>query len=343
MVEKIFNIAVIGCSSMAKGHMDGIRDNKNARLYAICGTDEENLALRAKEFNIDKVYTDYNILVNDPEVDAVILVVPDQLHLEMTEKFLRAGKAVLCEKPMALTIEECEEMMRIEKETGGKLMVGQIARCNPSFVKAKELIDSGRIGELMFVESEYAHNYGRYRGFADWRVVPERHPFIGGGCHAVDMLRWIAGDPTEVSAYGNNKSLTDWPVDDSTVAIFKFPNNVIGKVFVSIGCKRNYTMRSVFYGTKGTIIADAKASYVQLFEDNEELGQHYADPNPQMVLVVPKDHNTTQEITDFLNALATDSPMPVKSYDGASTVAVCCAAVESCKTGMPVKIRYPKA
>ena len=102
-------------------------------------------------------------------------------------------------------------------------------------------------------------------------------------------------------------------------------------------------MRSVFYGTKGTIIADAKASYVQLFEDNEELGQHYADPNPQMVLVVPKDHNTTQEITDFLNALATDSPMPVKSYDGASTVAVCCAAVESCKTGMPVKIRYPKA
>ena len=343
MSKKIFNIAVIGCSSMAKLHMAGVAKNENARLYAICGTDEKSLKQRAEEFGVSYTTADYNELVADPKVDAVVLVTPDQIHREMTEKFLRAGKAVLCEKPMALNVEDCEAMMKVEKETGVKLMIGQICRANPRFAKMKEIIDSGRIGELTFVESEYAHNYRNARGFEDWRVVPERHPFIGGGCHAVDLLRWLAGDPTEVTAYSNKKCLTDWPVDDNTVAIFKFPNNVIGKVFVSIGCMRNYTMRTVIYGTKGTLICENKSPYVQLFETNEELGCRFSDENPQMIYANYKDHNATKEISDFISALVEDRPMPVSSYDGASTVAVCCAAVESAKEGKQVTIKYPNA
>ena len=342
MSEKIFNVAFIGCSGMAKLHIDGAAKIPNVHLYAICGIDEKQLAYRLEEHKFDVVTRDYNDLVNDPKVDVAVIITPDQLHVEMATKFMKAGKAVLCEKPMALTVEECEEMMRVEKETGAPLMVGQIARCSYDFRKAKELIDEGRIGELTFVESEYAHNYEKARGFADWRVVPERHGFIGGGCHAVDLLRWIAGDPTEVTAYANNKYLTDWPVDDNTIAIFKFPNNVIGKVFVSIGCKRPYTMRSVFYGTKGTIICESKVPYIKLYETNEELGRKYADKEPIYINVTPSDHNTEQEMRDFIAALTKGEPSPVSSYDGASTVAVCCAAVESTKTGAPVKIRYPK-
>ena len=342
MAKKILNIAVVGCSGMAKLHMKGVAENEHARLYAICGTDEESLKLRASEFGVERTTTDYNELVSDPEIDAVVLVTPDGLHLEMTEKFLKAGKAVLCEKPMALTVEECEEMMRVESETGGKLMIGQICRVNPRFAKMKEIIDSGRIGELMFVESEYAHNYTNARGFADWRVDPKRHPFIGGGCHAVDLLRWLAGDPTEVTAYSTKKSLLDWPVDDNTIAIMKFPNGVIGKVFVSIGCMRNYTMRTVIYGTKGTLICEGKTPYVQLFENNEEVGARFSDENPQMIYSNYKDHNAVKEIENFIDALVTGADMPISSYDGASTVAVCCAAVESAKEGKSVEIKYPK-
>ena len=129
------------------------------------------------------------------------------------------------------------------------------------------LIDAGRIGELFFVESEYAHDYSTAaRGWNDWRVDSNRprEPYLGGGCHAVDLLRWIAGNPSEIMAYSNHKCLTDWPVDDCTISMMKFPNNVIGKVFVSIGCKRDYTMRSVFYGTRGTIIADNTLSLIHI-------------------------------------------------------------------------------
>ena len=338
-MKKKLNVAVIGCSEMGKIHLKGVVANENANLYAICDLEESRLEDCKTLFNPQKTLTDYRELVTDPLVDAVILVVPDQVHLEMTAAFLKAGKAVLCEKPMALTMEECQRMMQVEKETGGKLMIGQVCRFTPAFVKTKQLIDEGRIGELMFVESEYAHNYTGARGHNDWRVVPERHGFIGGGCHAVDLLRWIAGNPTEAFAYASHKGLPDWPADDTAVALFKFPNNVPGKVFVSIGCKRNYTMRSVFYGTKGTIICDNTSPTLTLFEDAK--GKSYT--TPEEISVAIDNHNTVDEIKLFLDALTSGTPMPISSIEGASTVAVCCAAVESSKLGMPVQIKYPKA
>ncbi len=340
MEKKVVNFAVIGCSGMASYHMQGLVGKEGIKLYALCDPAEEHLAQRKEEFGVELAVTDYRELVKDPNVDAVVLVVPDKLHLPMTKAFLEAGKAVLCEKPMCLTIEECEEMMRIEKATGGKLMIGQVCRCTPAFRMAKELIDAGRIGELVFVESEYAHNYGVARGYNDWRVDPDRHGFIGGGCHAVDLLRWIAGDPTEVYAHANHKILTDWPVDDTSIAIYQFPNNVMGKVFVSIGCRRDYTMRSVFYGTKGTIICDNTSDHLKLFEDDEANGKDYTQA--QILPVEINNHNVSAEIDQFVDAILAGKAMPVSSMEGASTVAVCCASVESARLHKPVAIRYPK-
>ena len=341
MEKNKWNIAIVGCSGMGRQHAYGALKNERAVLYGLCDSAPERLKDMADEFKPRVAVTDYRELVTDPELDAVILVVPDQLHLEMTEAFLRAGKAVLCEKPMALSLEECEKMIAIERETGGKLMIGQVCRFTPAFVMAKELVSSGRIGELMFVESEYAHNYTGARGYNDWRVVPERHGFIGGGCHAVDLLRWIAGDPVEVFGYANHKGLPDWPTDDTAIAVYKFPNNVMGKVFVSIGCRRNYTMRSVFYGTKGTIICDNKSDHLTLFEADEN-DSHSSYNTPQLLPIKLADHNTTGEIEMFLDALTAGKPMPVSSVEGASTVAVCVATVEATKSGKPVQIRYPR-
>lgn len=339
MSKNILNIAVIGCSGMSKLHMEGVLKNEKAYLYGICDIAPERLEPFKKDFpNCKKYVTDYREFVNDPEVDAVVIVTPDQVHLEQTSAFLKAGKAVLCEKPMALNMEECQEMIRVEKETGGKLMVGQICRHTPGFIAAKKLVDEGKIGELVFVESEYAHNYTHARGYNDWRVVPERHGFIGGGCHAVDLLRWIAGDPTEVYAHSNHKIMLDWPTDDTVIGIYKFPNGVAGKVFVSIGCKRNYTMRSVFYGTKGTIICDNTSPEITLFTELREDG-NFCDPTPIPVDI--NNHNATAEIEAFVDALINDKPMPVSSKEGAYTVAVCCSTVESYQTGKVVEIVYP--
>ena len=343
MENKKLNIVVIGCSGMGEQHMRGIIAKEAAELYAICDIDEARLNNCKEKYNVAIAVTDYKALVDDPNIDAAVIVLPDQLHLEVTEAFLRAGKDVLCEKPMALTMEECEQMMKVEKETGRKLMIGQVCRCTPAFALTKKLISEGAIGELFFVESEYAHDYAVARGSNDWRVNPERHGIIGGGCHAVDLLRWIAGDPSEVFAYANHKCLTDWPVDDCTIAVMQFPNNVAGKVFTSIGCKRDYTMRSCFYGTTGTIICDNTSPTITIYQvgDGEKIDGKRSYTIPKQIPVEINNHNITLEIDQFVDALVNETPLPVTSMEGAKTVAVCRAAVESAATHALVQVKYP--
>lgn len=336
MAKNNLNVAVIGCSGMGRAHMLGVTEKEGATLYAICdNATDDRLEKCKEEYNVPIAVTDYRELVNDENIDAVVIVTPDQRHLEMTVAFLRAGKDVLCEKPMALSVGDCVEMRRAEKETGRRLMIGQVCRYTPAFVMAKELVASGRIGELFFVESEYAHNYTNSRGYNDWRVSPERDGFIGGGCHAVDLLRWIAGDPTEVYAHANHKCLNDWPTNDCTIAIYKFPNDVKGKVFVSTGCRRNYTMRSVFYGTKGTIVCDNTSPTLTIFE-----GDEYDKPVELPVEI--NNHNISAEIDAFITSLLEDKDIIVSSAEGANTVVVCRATIESAAKGTPINIVYPE-
>ena len=150
------------------------------------------------------------------------------------------------------------------------------------------------------LESEYAHNY-RYMdsiGSKNWRKDPRRDPLLGGGCHAVDLIRWNVNAPMdEAFAYGTKKGLSDWPLDfDSYFCLFKFKNGIIGKVMCSIGLSRTYTMRSVFYGTKGTIICDNTSgklliSSVPLYGD---ASANYTDFAELPVSV--NNHNVTAQV-----------------------------------------------
>ena len=339
-MSKKFNVVMIGCGAIADFHLQGVLAKEECELYAVCDSaTDDRLERRAKKYGAPRMVKDYKELVDDPNVDIAIVATPDYSHKEIACAFLRAGKQVLLEKPMALVAEDCEEMRKVEKETGNRLMVGQVVRYNPNFKKAKQLVDSGAIGELVFVESEYAHDYMRSRGYDDWRVNPLREGVIGGGCHAIDFLRWVAGNPTEVFAYSTHKYLTDWPVNDTTIAVYKFPNEVIGKVFCSIGVKRDYTMRTCLYGTEGTIIFESRGTEMKLYQVDKR-GVLYTIP--RLLPCQPKGHNMMDEVSDFVDAILQGKPNPISSMEGASTVAVCRATVESAKLGQPVQIKYPE-
>ena len=163
---------------------------------------------------------------------------------------------------------------------------------------------------------------------------------MGGGCHAVDLLRWIAGDPEEVMSYSTHKTFENvTPYDDTHVAIMKFPNQVIGKVFVSVSCKRNYTMRSVFYGTKGTIIVDNTSPTMTVFKMDVFPGMD----KHTMPITIPVDinnHNATGEFKDFYDIIVNDKPVSTTVYEGANTIAACMAIIDSAERGEIVKPQY---
>ena len=341
---KKINIGIIGAGSFSSIHLDGLERISEANVCAICDLDEANAKNAAQKYSIPFWCTDYHDILKKTEIDAVIVVTGDQAHRQATVDALNVGKHVLCEKPMALCMDDCKAMIEASEKSAKKLMIGQICRYTPGFIKAKELVESGEIGELFYVESEYAHDYSKIGGNGGWRVTPERHPFIGGACHAMDLLRWIAGDPHEVFAYSNHKILTDWPVDDCTIAVMKFPGDVIGKVFNSVGCKRAYTMRTCLYGSKGTIVVDNTTPLLDLYKadvkgSERDFGRDWQ--NMKIQLIVPIDnHNTYGEIKEFIDCIVNDKDIVMTGKQGASTVSACLSVVESAKTGMPVKVNY---
>lgn len=341
MEKKKIGIIGLGIGSF---YITAISNIKSAVVTAICDTDVALLEKVAKENSITKTYTDYRDLLREGDVDAVCICTPDHFHCQMVKDALAAGKHILCEKPLALHTNECAEMLEASKRSDRILMVGQVCRFTPSFMLAKKLVDSGMIGELYFVESEYAHDYSQMVN--NWRRDPAnmRHPVTGGGCHAVDLLRWIAGNPIEVYALTNKKCLTDWPCDDSAISVLKFPNNVMGKVYVSTGCKRDYTMRTVLYGTKGTIITDNTSPTLSLFVDSlegiTEIAGLKMKKIEHKIPVSINNHNFRSEVNDFCAVLNGEHPLEVTAWEGAATVAVCEAIIASAESGNPETVAY---
>lgn len=333
-MDKKLKVANIGMK-FGMSHVEGARDF-GAEIALLCDSNEENLRFAGERYGIpeDRWITDYKDIIDNEDIDVVTVATPDQQHVKISCDLLRAGKHVLCEKPLALTREDITEMVRVSDECDAKFMVGQICRFTPAFEKAKEIIESGTIGEVYFIESEYAHDYMKLCD--DWRADPFRHGVIGGGCHAVDLIRWLVGDPQEVFAYGTHKLLPMVSYDDATIAVMKFGENVMGKVFVSTGCKRDYTMRTVIYGTKGTLICDNTSPTMTLFTTDEEGVVLPA----QTVDVVVNNHNAAKEFEVFADAILNNKPVMTDAREGAKTVAVCLAIVESAKTGVPVKPDY---
>ncbi len=282
------------------------------------------------------VDTDDEVINSD--VDIVIVASPDNFHVEQSVKALEAGKHVICEKPLAQSVAECRKIIDAVEKSGKFFMVGQVCRYAPGFKTAKHLIDQGRIGEIYYIESEYAHDYNKVRGYRDWRVDPvvKREGFIGGGCHALDLTRWIVGDPTEVFCYMNHKCQPDWPARDTGVAVAKFENDVIGRIFVSQGVKRPYTMRTVINGTRGTIICDNTSDHIQLCEESvyDVSGKLAFTQVPVLV----SSHNVDAELAEFIEYLDKGEQCPTDVYEGTKTVAFGEAAIKSADTGLPVKV-----
>lgn len=333
-MEKKLVVANIGMK-FGMSHVEGAM-SYGAEIAAICDCNEENLRFAGERYGIpeEKWVTDYMDIVNNKDINVVSVAIPDQQHKKVCCDLLRAGKHVLCEKPLALTREDVEEIIKVADETGCKFMVGQICRFTPAFEKAKEIIEEGTIGEIYFIESEYAHDYMKI--LEEWRADPKRHGVIGGGCHAVDLIRWLAGDPKEVFAYGTHKLLPKVDYDDATIAIMKFDENTAGKVFVSTGCKRDYTMRTVIYGTKGTLICDNTSPTMTLFTTDEEGVTQPAET----IEIEVNNHNAAKEFSVFADAILNDKPVLTDAREGAKTVEVCLSIIESAKTGKIVEPDY---
>lgn len=256
MSERKLGIAIHGAGWVAHAHAASWRKNPQARIVSISDVDRQRAASFAAEFGLDcDVRDDYQQMLDDPRVDVVDITGPSQVHAQQGIAAARAGKHLLVEKPMGLTLAEMRALRDAVAEAGVKSVAGFVLRWNPAVETIRTLVGSGAIGQLVYAEVDYWH-----------RMRPTHHAWnlhsrkqTGGsamllvGCHAVDTLRWLTGDEVvEVSAVGNNpRELFEYPAN--VAAVLRFRSGMIGKTSVLLDCEVPYQFNMDLAGTEGVI------------------------------------------------------------------------------------------
>lgn len=257
-MEKI-KWGVLGTAGIAKGcTIPGMLLSENCMLYAIAGRSMDKALAYQQEFGFQKAYGSYEALLADPQVEAVYIPLPNQLHYEWTIKALQAKKHVLCEKPLAPTARQVAEMHAAAKENGVFLMEAYAYLHSP-FIKAiKEDLDSGIIGEPLYLESEFiTSDY-------DLSNIRMRRETCGGstydlGCYCTTMAMWMFGEaPEKVQA---TAAFSEENIDTLTTAILTFPGGkkaaLTCGMLLSTG--KDYRIdRLIIHGTKGCIKSDVQ-------------------------------------------------------------------------------------
>jgi UDP-N-acetylglucosamine 3-dehydrogenase len=323
-------IGIIGLR-MGYAQFTQLKDMPDVDLIAVCDLDETVVQRVERDFGVPLATTDYREVVAHPDVDIVSVATPDYLHVEQSVAALENGKHVMVEKPMARTVEECEAMVAAGREAGRLLMVAHVARFYSMFQQIKTWCEDGTLGEPYHVYASYIHNYEQIPGFDGWRFDPEkRHQLIGGGCHALDLARWLGGEVAEVSCYANHYNIPVLKTDDHFNINLKFESGCVGHVTVSVGCTHPYNMDCHVWGTKGTVMASNTT-------DTAKLCLRQTDRHKWMDFPAARESKgIAAEFQVLIDAIRSGETPDSDGVSGARTVALGWAAIESANEGQPM-------
>lgn len=327
-----------------------INRSRDAELAAIWDDNRERGETAARKYGT-VFEPDLDRLLTRDDVDAVAICSENVRHADHTEAAAKAGKHVLCEKPMATTLEDCDRMIKACKDAGVMYMQTFPKRFDPVYVKIKELLDEGAIGRIGTVRMRHGHYFALVKEWmdnkdADWL----RDPVAGGGgafldegIHAADVLRWLFGDPISVTAVIDNV-LVPMEVDDNGAAIWRFDSGVIA-IHQSNWTDLAATNTLEIYGEAGVIIQQySDCSSTRIMGEISQPLMMYSKKNGSMGWEVfdlpihfPAYHETVP--LKFVEALLDGTEPPVTGEDGKKALEMILGAYQSAREERTV--RFP--
>ncbi|MFC4322065.1 Gfo/Idh/MocA family protein [Litchfieldia salsa] len=336
-------VAVIGCGSIAKHrHLPEYAQNKQVEIVAVCDIVEERVNEFATKYDAI-AYTSYEELLANQDIDIVSVCTPNYLHASISVAALKAGKHVLCEKPMATSKEEAEEMIREAEAAGKKLMIAHNQRFVPAHQKARELIEKGELGKLYSFRSAFGHG-GPERWSVDGKdswFFRKEEAFIGAmgdlGVHKTDLLRYILGEEfVEVGAFVETSSKKNADVDDSAVCVLKTENGIIGTLAASWSYVAKEDNSTIIYGEKATLrlLDDPINSLVIQYIDGAVVKYELGGIQTNDI----GGQSSSQVIDKFVHAIIQNEESPVSGSEGLKSLQVVLSALESNETKRIVTI-----
>ena len=206
---KKIKVAVIGCGTIANAaHIPSYMNNEQADIKYFCDIIPERAEAAVEKYGCGTAVIDYHDVLNDPEVEAVSVCVPNNMHPVIAMDALRAGKHVLCEKPAARTYAEALEMQKVQHETGKVLNIGVVNRFNDSVNLIKDYIDSGKLGEVfhVYVSFRSHRSIPGLGGAFTTKEIAGGGALIDWGVHFLDIVMYCCGDPKPVTVSGETFS-----------------------------------------------------------------------------------------------------------------------------------------
>jgi predicted dehydrogenase len=313
-----------------------IQKSRNGTVHALATRSPEHAKEMAVKNNIGHVYDSYDRLIMDPAVDAVYIPLPNHLHYPWTLKALGAGKHVLCEKPLACSAREAEEMTTAATERGLLLMEAFMYRFHPRSRRIKQMVDEGEIGKVCLVRAAFCYHMDdeTLSSGENARLKPE----MGGGalldvgCYSVSLARWLLGEEPE---QGQSQAVYHpGEVDIHAVALLRFPGGVLATLEASFisALQQTYTI----VGTEGVIelphdafIPWEKDTVFTLRGEDQEVGQQYITPGADEYQVM---------VEDFGDAVLGKTELPFSPSDSIGNMRVLDALAEAARSGRTVKL-----
>ncbi|MGE5598993.1 MAG: Gfo/Idh/MocA family protein [Bacteroidota bacterium] len=335
--------AIVGCGVIYPSHAAAILAQPDAELAAVCDIVPERARAAGEKHGVDW-YTDYSEMLGRKDLDAIAICTPSGLHGRQAIEAMRAGKHVVVEKPMDITLPAVDEMRRTQKETGRQLAVISQHRWDQGVRTVKRLLDEGRFGRLAMINC-YTHWYRSqaYYDSGDWRGT---YALDGGGAlmnqsiHYIDLLRWLGGPLESLTAYC--ATLTHRiEVEDTATACVRFASGALGAIQGTTSAYPGLSTRLEVYGSEGSavIVAD-RLVHLHLASDPDRkadpdapasTGAGAADP----ASIYGEGHKA--QYADFLAALQGGGKPLVDGDEGRHAVAIILAIYEAARTGREVR------
>lgn len=344
---KKVKVGLIGSQFVSTIHAESLKRVSQSEIIAVASPTEAHVKEFATEHNIPHYFTDYKKMLEMDEIDMVVLGLPNYLHAQAACDAAKAGKHIVCEKPLCMNLQEADKMIDAADKANVKLMYAEELCFTPKYVRLKELVDQGALGEVYLIKQSEKHDGPHSPWF--WDV--ERS---GGGvtldmgCHAFEFFRWLLGKPKVESVYADmgtyvHKDKTRG--DDNSLIIVKFEDGATGLAEESWAKKGGMDDKAEVYGSEGVAYADLlRGNSIVTYSD---VGYDYAVEKAAStvgwsftIYEEAWNYGFPQEMEHFVDCVLNDKEPIETGKDGKAVLEIIFAAYQSAATGSKVEMPF---
>lgn len=333
--------ALIGCGVIAVTHALALRTLPEQTLYGCCDIVNQKADNFANTYKVPHIFYDYHQVLQDDKVDVVCVCTPSDLHGDIAIEAMRAGKAVVCEKPMEITTEKAQEIVDAARQTGAKVQCIFQRRLLPAAIATRKAIAEGRLGRICLAEADLKYYRDQaYYDSAGWRNVCGG-AMLNQGVHGIDLILWMLNEPIKTVSGYVETLVRCTGVDDTAAAVLTMQSGALCVIKNTTLAYPEFPTGFCIHGEKGTIAFDDMGVRVWDFIDPQTAPEHPAQipefSQSTPISLKPFYGNMhAYLLQDLVDAIKEERDPLIPPWEAVTAVRTICAIEQSAQLGKPV-------